>query len=425
MTLNSQNSYALDPDEKKIVRLAALGGMLEFYDFIIYGIFSVYFASQFFPGDNQILSTIKSYVIFIFGYIARPLGGLLFSHLGDEYGRKHVLVITIGMMGLSTLGIGLLPTYEQIGIFAPLGLLLLRLVQGLALGGELPSTYVYVSESMPKKIGSGFAITMVGVNAGLLLGMVMNQCLTMLFSETELRSFGWRIPFIFGGIICSISYQIRKSLHETTAFESIHNRSAFPFFHLIRHHFPEVLIGISITAIMSALVMVAIVFMPTYLDTFLHLEPTSISQGMILAMVCNLIAIYATGMATNRINPRTILAYLLLFSVPLVPYSFWLISENHWLVGLVLLSILEGIAALLIPMLICGFFTTSIRLTGVAFCYNIGFTLFGGLAPVIISQFINMGYSVYLTPIVYLLVVVAVCGIGLIASNRVIKNVTE
>lgn len=425
MKLKSQDSYALDQEEKKIVRLAALGGMLEFYDFIIYGIFSVYFASQFFPGDNQILSTIKSYVIFILGYVVRPLGGLLFSHLGDEYGRKQVLVITIGMMGLSTLGIGLLPTYQQIGIYAPIGLLLLRLVQGLALGGELPSTYVYVSESMPKKIGSGFAITMVGVNAGLLLGMVMNQVLTMLFSEADLRAYGWRIPFIFGGIICSISYQIRKSLHETSAFESIHNRPAFPFFHLIRHHFREMLIGISVTAIMSALVVVAIVFMPTYLDTFLHIDPTSISQGMIIAMVCNLIAIYATGIASNRINPQTLLAYLLLFCIPLIPYSFWLISQHNWLAGLVLLSILEGVAALLIPMMICGFFSTSIRLTGVAFSYNIGFTLFGGLAPVIISQFINLGYSVYLTPIVYLLSVVGVCGIGLASSYRVMQTVND
>ena len=112
----SLDSIKLTNKEKKIVRLAALGGMLEFYDFIIYGVFSVYFAQQFFPGDNSLLAIIKSYVIFILGYIARPIGGILFSHIGDEHGRKKVLIITIVLMGISSLAIGLLPTYEQIGI---------------------------------------------------------------------------------------------------------------------------------------------------------------------------------------------------------------------------------------------------------------------------------------------------------------------
>ena len=147
----SPNSGSLNNEEKKIVRLAALGGMLEFYDFIIYGIFSVYFAQQFFPSGNPLLAVVKSYIVFILGYIARPIGGIFFSHIGDEQGRKRVLIITIVLMGVSSLGIGLLPTYDQIGIAAPLLLLTLRLVQGLALGGELPSTYVYISESMPQK----------------------------------------------------------------------------------------------------------------------------------------------------------------------------------------------------------------------------------------------------------------------------------
>lgn len=116
----------LTRQEKKIVGLAALGGMLEFYDFIIYGIFSVYFAHQFFPGDNQLLSVIESYVVFVLGYIARPIGGVIFSHVGDEHGRKKVLIITIILMGLSSLGIGVLPTYSQIGIAAPILLLILR-----------------------------------------------------------------------------------------------------------------------------------------------------------------------------------------------------------------------------------------------------------------------------------------------------------
>ena len=123
------------------------------------------------------------------------------AHVGDEHGRKKVLIITIVLMGASSLGIGLLPTYASIGYAAPIGLLVLRLLQGLALGGELPSTYVYISESMPQKRGSGFGITMTGVNAGLLLGMAINQLLNLSFNTEQLTAYGWRIPFIIGGAL--------------------------------------------------------------------------------------------------------------------------------------------------------------------------------------------------------------------------------
>jgi len=425
-----KNSFKLNREEKKIVCLTALGGMLEFYDFIIYGVFSVYFAHQFFPGENPILSVIKSYVIFILGYIARPVGGVIFSHFGDEYGRKYVLIITIILMGASSLGIGILPTYNQIGIAAPLCLLLLRLVQGLALGGELPSTYVYIIESMPQKRGSGFGITMFGVNSGLLLGMAINQLLNFILTPAEMSTYGWRLPFIFGGLLCLISYQIRKTLQETSAFKKIHNKPLFPFLYLWTHHLPQVMAGIAITAIMSGLVVVAIVFMPTYLHEMLKMNNAFISYIMPLVMLCNIITIYFTGKMANMISPSVILGSLLLLSTILIPCSYWLINGNQHklMTGLIILSMLEGIAAMIVPLFICTLFPTKIRLTGVALCYNVGFTIFGGLAPVIISSFINAGYSVYLTPMIYLLIIVAICGAGLSAvvfSNKKQINMLE
>lgn len=396
--------------------------MLEFYDFIIYGVFSVYFAHQFFPGENPILSVIKSYVIFILGYIARPVGGVIFSHLGDEYGRKQVLIITIVLMGASSLGIGILPTYNQIGIAAPLCLLLLRLIQGLALGGELPSTYVYISESMPQKRGSGFGITMFGVNSGLLLGMVMNQLLNFTLTPAEMGAYGWRLPFIFGGLLCLISYQIRKTLQETSAFKKIQDKPLFPFFYLWTHHLSQVVAGIAITAVMSGLVVVAIVFMPTYLHEMLKMDNAFISFIMPLVMLCNVITIYFTGKIANTVSPQVILSSLLLLSAILIPCSYWLINGDQYKViaGLIILSILEGIAAMIVPLFICTLFPTKIRLTGVALCYNVGFTIFGGLAPVIISSLINTGYNIHLTPMVYLLIIVAICGVGL--STVVFSN---
>lgn len=409
-------SLKLNSQERKIVRLAALGGMLEFYDFVIYGIFSVYFAEQFFPSGNHLISVVKSYAVFVLGYIVRPIGGVIFSHMGDEHGRKHVLIITIVLMGASSLGIGILPTYAQIGVAAPLLLLFLRLLQGFALGGELPSTYVYISESMPKKRGGAFGLTMLGVNSGLLVGMFSNQLLHFIFTQEEISAYGWRFPFIFGGLLCIISYQIRKTLQETSAFQKIQDKPAFPFFYLLRHHFPRVLIGSAITGIMSGLVVVTIVFMPTYLHEMLYVSSDFIAYSMFLVMICNVTAIYCTGRLANRIHPQAILAGVLLISLILIPCSYWLISNKNLsllFVGLIILGILQGMSAMLIPLIICDLFSASIRLTGVALCYNLGFTIFGGLAPVIISTLINVGHGVYLTPVIYLLVIVVICGIGL------------
>lgn len=418
-------SFKLNGEEKKIVRLAALGGMLEFYDFIIYGIFSVYFAHQFFPSGNPLLAVVKSYVVFILGYIARPIGGIFFSHIGDEHGRKRVLMITIVLMGASSLGIGILPTYEQIGIAAPLLLLFLRLLQGLALGGELPSTYVYISESMAKKRGTGFGLTMVGVNSGLLLGMVINQLLTATLSASEITTYGWRLPFIFGGVLCIISYRIRKTLNETAAFNKIHNKPAFPLYSLLKEQFPQVLVGIAITSIMSGLVVVVIVFMPTYLNEMLGVSNTFIGHSMPLVMLCNVIAIYYTGKLANHLEPHIILKKLLLLCILFIPCSYWLISKNHppLFVGLIFLSSLEGIAAMIVPLIICTLFSTPVRLTGVAFCYNIGFTLFGGMAPALISTLINHGYNVYFTPMIYLLIIVGICSLGLWFYLQTMKTV--
>lgn len=404
---------SLTRQEKKIVGLAALGGMLEFYDFIIYGIFSVYFAHQFFPSGNELLSIIESYVVFVLGYVARPIGGIIFSHVGDEHGRKKVLIITIILMGVSSLGIGLLPTYEQVGVLAPIGLLLLRLLQGLALGGELPSTYVYISESMTTKRGSGFGVTMTGVNAGLLLGMLINQILNMCFSTEQLTNFGWRIPFIFGGALCLISYKIRKTLHETAAFERIEDKPKFPLAYLFKNHAPQMVAGIATTAIMSGLVVVTVIFMPTYLHQMLQIDNKSISHIMPIAMLLNVITIYITGRIANHVTPFKILATLLVSCLILAPISYWLIMNQQILIGVSILAMLEGVAAMIIPLLLTCLFPAKVRLTGVAICYNIGFTIFGGMAPIIISGAIKSGINIYVAPLSFILVIIASCAIGL------------
>lgn len=424
MIVQAISKDRLNPQERKIVALAALGGMLEFYDFIIYGVFSVYFASQFFPSHNQWIVILQSYLVFALGYIARPIGGVIFSHIGDEYGRKKVLVITIVLMGLASLGIGFLPTYTQIGIAAPILLLVLRLTQGIALGGELPSTYVYISESIKTKQAVAFGVTMSGVNGGLLLGMLINYLLNHFLTTAQLSNFGWRIPFIIGGLACLISYRIRKTLQETTVFNKIHDKPTFPLVYFLRHHFSEFIRGTALIAVMSGFVVVIVVFMPTYLHDMLKYDNQRISYAMTFLMIVNVITIYITGRIARYFSPITVMKTLLFLSCALIPASYFFLYCAYIKTGLIVLGFLQGISAMVTPYLITTLFESKIRLTGVALCYNVGFTLFGGLAPLLITHSIHSGYGIYITPSVYLLCMVCICGMGLIRMKQPMKTKT-
>jgi hypothetical protein len=165
--------------------------------------------------------------------------------------------------------------------------------------------------------------------------------------------------------------------------------------------------------------------MPTYLNEILGVENEFIGFIMPIVMLCNLLVIYCTGKWANRVDPRKILANLLVASWVLIPCSYWLISNQNTslILGVLILTILDGVAAMIIPLLICTLFEAPIRLTGVAFCYNISFTLFGGMAPVLISTGINLGYNAYLMPMVYLLLIIAICSVGLsFTNNRLVKQ---
>ena len=218
----------INAEQKKVIFLSSMGGLLEFYDFTVYGLFAVYFSSQFFPSTNQFISIIASYSVFVMGYIVRPIGGIIFSHIGDEIGRKTVMILTMILMGLASLGLGLVPTYAQIGVWAPILMLLFRLIQGLAIGGELPSMIVYVSESIPNQRGLAMGGIFSGTVTGLLPGMLINLLITHYLTAEQISRFGWRIPFIVGGLLCVVAYQVRKKLHETVAFTNLQQHDRFP-----------------------------------------------------------------------------------------------------------------------------------------------------------------------------------------------------
>jgi MFS family permease len=384
-----------------LIGLASIGGMLELYDFVIYGIFSVYFAGLFFPNDNSFISIIESYSVFILGYITRPLGGVCFTYIGDKFGRKNVLILTLLVMGLSSFGIVLLPTYYQIGILAPILLISLRLIQGLALGGELPSAFVFIFESLPKKIPIAFGIVMFSVNLGVLLSMIVNKVLIINLNQEQMHIFGWRIPFLIGGILCFISFYIRKKLYESKEFKQIKSNNIHSLFNLFANHFKKLLLGIGITSIMAILVVSIYIFMPTYLRSIVKVNLVYVGDIVIIGMICNALSHLIFCFAMYYISPIKLFLAYLIGAIFLFPLGYYLISIEYFIPGLMLLAALGGIAGVITPVLITNLFPTDTRLAGVAMSYNLSIVFFGGLSPIIIAYFSSLGFNKFIINPIY------------------------
>lgn len=409
-------------EHKKIVILSALGGMLEFYDFTIYGLFALYFAAQFFPATDRITALIASYSVFFIGYVVRPIGGIIFSHIGDEFGRKMVLILTMVLMGIASFGLGCLPTYAQIGIWAPILMTTLRLLQGLAIGGELPSMIVYASETVPEKRGFVLGVTFAGTLFGLVFGMLVNVILIQLLTNDQLSSFGWRLPFILGGLLCFVAYQVRKQLHETFVFMNLKEHKKFPLGELLRHHFGKFVMGVGVAAIIATSIMLTLIFMPTYLTKIVNISAELSTHAVFFAALVSVFSIYVTGRLADKISPYVLMQYSLLGFVLSGAIGYFALSQHiNLYASLFLLAVFEGALVAISVVLLSTIFPANIRLTGVALSYNVAFVLFGGLMPVIIMPLIEHTQMPYLIPFLWLVFVVVLS----FSAIQMLKNYSK
>lgn len=409
----------LSKEEKKILGLSALGGMLELYDFAIYGTFAIYFSKLFFPSDNSYITLLETYMVFMLGFILRPVGGLLFSHLGDEFGRKKVLVFTILLMGVSSIGIACLPTYGQIGITATILLLCMRLLQGLAVGGELPTTFVYISESMTNKRILAFGITMTGVFSGYLFAALINFIMTELMTKEQIIAYGWRIPFLIGGIICFISFKIRQSLRETKAFQEIMSKPKLPLLQLFRQYKMRVVAGVILSATQQVFSVVGIMYMPSFFSTILKLDSQQISNLMPLALFASVVTILSLGIWFRRTNNYyKLLVVFLVVNIIFVPIAFYLMCNSFATSGYVLFMIVHALVGMMVPLYITLLFPTNVRLSGVAVSYNISIAAFGGTAPLAITMLIKNTGHIFAVPVLYLSVFFVLALIATLLISR-------
>ncbi len=278
----------LNQEDKRTLGLSSLGGALEFYDFVIYVFYAKIIAELFFPSTlSPFWAMLNTYGIFAAGYFFRPLGGIVMAHFGDLVGRKRLFSLSILLMALPTLMIGLMPTYTDIGLAAPLLLLLMRVVQGIAIGGEIPAAWTFVSEHVPeKKIGFANGLLTAGLSLGILLGSLTSLLISLKFNEAEIHAWAWRIPFILGGIFGLIALYLRSYLKETPVFKAMQARKelskALPIKQVLSSHKSAVLIGMLFTWFLTGCVVVIILAMPNLLTGTFAFQRTDAFQMQVL-----------------------------------------------------------------------------------------------------------------------------------------------
>jgi MFS transporter, MHS family, proline/betaine transporter len=403
-------------EQKKVLLLSSLGGVLEFYDFIIYIFLAPFIEKIFFAGNSSYVATLKTLAIFSVGYLIRPLGGVLFSHFGDRYGRKVVFLITVLFMAVPSFAIGCLPTSADIGNAAPMLLLVFRMMQGLALGGEIPASLTFVSEHvMPERRGFALAVLFFGINMGLLLGSLITTVMTTFFADADMLAFGWRIPFIIGGFFGIISIFLRRYLHETAAFAALKSQDVqrVPLVTLLRNSSMNVVQGMCLVALGSVTVFLYL-YWPQYLHQQMNYDfATLMRVNTVGTLVLNFVILIG-GLLGDRFGYRNIYMMscivLIVFTYPL----FMLFSNGNMalvIASYMIFSVIFGLIPSSYSAILCSLFPTPVRYTGIAMSYNLAYAIFGGLSPVICTLAIQY-FGTPLAPAYYVMVIAALSGVA-------------
>lgn len=413
----AQPSRPLTRSDYKTLSLSALGGALEFYDFIIFVFFAKVVGHLFFPADMpEWLRLMQTFGIFAAGYLARPLGGIVMAHFGDLLGRKKMFTLSIFMMSVPTLIMGLLPTYAQIGMWAPILLLLMRVIQGAAIGGEVPGAWVFVSEHVPaRNTGYACGTLTAGLTSGILLGSLVATLISSLYSEQELSDYAWRIPFLLGGVFGLFSVYLRRWLHETPVFAEMKARQALaeevPLRAVLRDHRSAIILSMLLTWLLSAGIIVVILMTPTVLETVYGIPMTVALQANSLAIVLLSFGCVAAGMLADRFGAGRV---FVVGSLCLLASS-WVFYHNlathpEWLFPMYALTgLCVGIVGA-VPYVMVRAFPPVVRFSGLSFSYNLAYAIFGGLTPMVVTYLLKlspMGPSYY---------VAGICTIGLLVG---------
>ncbi|WP_109481422.1 MFS transporter [Paraburkholderia sp. C35] len=405
--------------QKRAIVAATLGTIVEFTDWIIYATFAALFSRHFFPANNDRVSLLSAFAVFAVGFVMRPIGGALLGAYADRHGRKNGLALSVALMAGSSLVIAVCPGYESIGIAAPLILVLARLIQGFAAGGEFGSASTFLIESSaPSRRGFAGSWQHFAVNAGVLVAALIGAVLTSMIDRAGMAAWGWRVAFGIAGLLGFVALWVRLAVAETDAFRksaATHQHTRHPFLVIVREHRREALRVVGIAMAGNLCVYLWLVLFPTLAHLRTGLPLHDAFNASVMSIVVSLIAIPFIGKLSDRIGRKPVLLVFAggsaLFAWPALHF----LSNDFWsataivTIGMLLSS---GFAATCATVM-AEQFPARVRATGVALPYAVSAALFGGTLPYIVTAMSSSGLAPYLW--VY---VAAVCAVGFVVYAR-------
>jgi MFS transporter, MHS family, proline/betaine transporter len=398
-----------EPEEKGLTKLivaVSVGNALEWYDISSYGYFAIYVAKAFFPNSDPTVSLLLTFGTFGLAFLVRPIGGLVLGAYADRHGRKASLMISIVLMSIGTLAIALMPTYETVGILAPIVVLIARLLQGFSAGGEFGSSTAFLVEHAPERRGFIASWQFASQGLGQVLSSAFGVGLIVLMSPADLNAWGWRIPFLFGVLVGPVGIYIRNHLEDATPPPAA--KQASPIREIFLHQKLRVILGIGALAVSTA-VNYLIIFMPTYVVKTLNMPPIVGYQATLAGAIVVTLLTPIAGMVSDRIGRTThMIAINLLMLVSITP-TFLLLTRNPTpaliIIGVFWLAALKALYFGPLAALMSELLPAATRATGLGFGYNVGVTVFGGMGPVIMTWLGTIAFIGDLSPAWYLTLV--------------------
>lgn len=372
---------------RKVVISGMIGNALEWYDYALYAQFSAIIAATFFPESSY--AEIWTFAVFAAGFVVRPVGGILFGQIGDRFGRRIALVIGILMMAIPTAGIGLLPSYDSVGVIAPVILVIIRLAQGFSLGGEFSGCIAYIVEHSPAKSrGLAGSSTFVSMCLGMMMGLIVANLFRYFLTEEDLVTWGWRVPFVMGLGIGLVGMYIRTHLSESPLYKAAKAKGALsrtPLRETLTSYWREVLMAVIIYINVTAPFYTTTVFIKEYMINLGYEKAQgSFMSSIILAVL--IVTFPISAYISDRIGRKPILVWSsVALVVSIYPIFLALHTMNYGIAILsqVIFSAIVGAYMGPVPTLLVELFPTKVRFTGVAISYNLSAAIFGGTAPMV------------------------------------------
>ena len=416
----------------RLATASSVGTILEWYDFTVYNtLAALIFNRLFFPSFDPLSGTILAFSTYAVGYVSRPLGGVLFGHLGDKRGRRVVLVITLMLMGVTTGLMGLLPTYATAGIASPILLVVLRFVQGVALGGEWAgAVLISVEHGAQHQRGRNASWTQVGPSVGTLLATGGIALITYLVSPDEFLLWGWRIPFLASVVLVGFGLWIRRGVAETPMFTELEERGTkaqTPIGDVLRHYWRRLLIAAGVRVGSDVLYALVVVFTLTYVTTVLSLSGTLALTAIIVGSACNAVSVLFFGALSDRVGRRPVYAAGALLGM-LWAFVFFVLLDSRRpaliviavVIGLVIHGAMYGPQAAFVTEQ----FPTRVRYAGSSLAYTLAGIVGGGFAPLIIASLFRV-YGTSTEVSLYVVAALCITGVPLLIARETATSPLE